>query len=368
MKIRWRGVSLPTVAIIVIVLVLGAVMDGGILDRIRDYRTNQLEGIYVQEEILYPILNSEGTAYEKEFRIVDGTLIEYMGNKNDIKIPYGVTVIGELAFFRSGVAYVTVPDTVTTIESNAFLFSQLEEIYLPEAEKLEYMGTGVFEGTPYYERVASGKEDFIIFYDHLLAYNGHEAEVTVPASVTAIDDNAFADHPEIKKVILPDGVISIGSNAFRGCTNLKELTLPNTIASVNINAFELTPWIEAQRKDDFTIVGDGILLKYHGTSTERLVLPDTIKILESFSIDSPDIRELILPNSLMTIERAAFSSCANLTSVYIPESVGLIQPYEYRKSMEFGQANPNYYTILCKEGSYAHDFAKSYEFNVILVD
>lgn len=48
-------------------------------------------------------------------------------------------------------------------------------------------------------------------------------EVVVPSSVQFINDGAFLNSPNLKKVTLGEGVMSIGNEVFYNCPNLEEI-------------------------------------------------------------------------------------------------------------------------------------------------
>ncbi len=107
------------------------------------------------------------------------------------------------------------------------------------------------------------KELFVIRKGILIAYNGHDKSVTIPAGVKSIGGDAFGKeieerlgkviprslrgdagsmkafygNEEIEEIIIPEGVREIGFKAFEGCVNLKHLVLPGSLSSIGCNAF-----------------------------------------------------------------------------------------------------------------------------------
>lgn len=57
-------------------------------------------------------------------------------------------------------------------------------------------------------------DDFLISGDVLVAYKGDLPEVSIPAGIRVIADEAFRSHTELKKVHLPASVTNIGDSAF----------------------------------------------------------------------------------------------------------------------------------------------------------
>ena len=72
------------------------------------------------------------------------------------------------------------------------------------------------------------------------------AELALPPSVTAIDDEAFLHDSSLEQVILPEGLLSIGARAFVD-SSLKEVALPESLSYIADDAFDLDVVITAER-------------------------------------------------------------------------------------------------------------------------
>ncbi|WP_131782222.1 leucine-rich repeat domain-containing protein [Legionella gresilensis] len=59
----------------------------------------------------------------------------------------------------------------------------------------------------------------------------------LPAGVTFIDDSAFENCIDLRKLVISNGVISIGHWAFYGCNKLQTLEIPISIASIGKDVF-----------------------------------------------------------------------------------------------------------------------------------
>lgn len=80
----------------------------------------------------------------------------------------------------------------------------------------------------------------------LLGYYGTEGKITLPNTVTKINDDALKGNKKIVSVTIPGSVTDIGNNAFQGCPNLEEIifTNPDTASNnliIRINAFQNCP-------------------------------------------------------------------------------------------------------------------------------
>lgn len=80
----------------------------------------------------------------------------------------------------------------------------------------------------------------------LKGYYGTESNITLPNTVTRINDDALKGNKKIVSVTIPGSVKDIGNNAFQGCPNLEEIifTNPDTASNnliIRINAFQNCP-------------------------------------------------------------------------------------------------------------------------------
>ena len=80
----------------------------------------------------------------------------------------------------------------------------------------------------------------------LLGYYGTEGKITLPNTVTKINDDALKGNKKIVSVTIPGSVKDIANNAFQGCPNLEEIIFTNPDKASNnliirINAFQNCP-------------------------------------------------------------------------------------------------------------------------------
>ena len=150
----------------------------------------------------------------EKWAIAGTTLVRYTGAEEDVRIPDGVTVIGESAFTSRGgvVTSVTLPESVKIIEDSAFSgCARLASVKMPAG--LAMLG----------ERAFSGCTSL--------------AEVKMPGSVKSIGERAFQNCTSLASVEIGDGVESIGNSAFYGCTSLASVTIPDSVKGIGGYAF-----------------------------------------------------------------------------------------------------------------------------------
>ena len=114
---------------------------------------------------------------------------EKFQNLKTIIIPEGVKVIGNSAFYGTGVESITIPASVTKIEWSAFG-------YCSALTSVKILGA------------------------------------------TYLDDSAFECCGRLSSVDLGDKVTHIGYNCFYHCYSLKNITLPRSLATIHDTAFE----------------------------------------------------------------------------------------------------------------------------------
>ena len=127
-----------------------------------------------------------------------------------------VTAIGIGFYGQQRLTYVIIPNSVTSIGTNAFNDCQsLSSITIPSS--VTTIGDDAFE-----------------YCDGL-------TDIKIPNSVTTIGDYAFNQCSAIGEVTIGNGVTSIGEGAFLGCTNLFEISIAATTPpTLGILAFDST--------------------------------------------------------------------------------------------------------------------------------
>lgn len=195
---------------------------------------------------------------------------------------------------------------------------------------------------------AVASRDFEIVGGVLKAYRGQALDVTVPAGVAAIGDEAFKDLKGIRSVTLPDGVTEIGKHAFAGCERLAEIRLPAGLRKIGVDAFGNC---RALQHIDFpdSVAEIGACAFFQCASLQSIELPESLTRIDNRafvscvalqSVRIPDrvtaigeaafrdcqgLQSVTLPKCLRTIGRSAFINCLSLRSVTIPEGVTEIE-------------------------------------------
>ena len=156
------------------------------------------------------------------------------------------------------------------------------------------------------------------------------SSVMIPKSVIVIGNGAFVDCMSLESITFPNALTTIGSYAFQCCESLKSITLPASLKEIGMGAFGYCISIENFKVDKnnqhYTAIDNSLytkdgktLVQYAlGNGKEKVVIADTVTCIgyTSFS-GSESIVEVVVPDSITYIERAAFHSCTSLTTVTI---------------------------------------------------
>ena len=62
-------------------------------------------------------------------------------------------------------------------------------------------------------------------------------QISIPASVISIKNNAFSGCANLKEVFLSEGLMWIADEAFKDCTSLEQISIPSSVTKIDDNAF-----------------------------------------------------------------------------------------------------------------------------------
>ena len=311
---------------------------------------------YSSESIYAPVAN---------FSTGDGKIVYENGSEE--RLPYGMTEIGEKAYYNrqdivsvvlpgsvkaigdqafswcyelksvvlpqsleridryafntcKSLTKIVFPNTLKTIDASAFSNCEsLSEVYIPES--VAKISSEAFRGSKIKIHVSPKNKHFKSIDGVLYSADGNtllffsdlntKTSFTIPAGVTAIGECAFWSCKTLKTINFPEGLISIGRSAFSWSHSLDNFTFPNSLMSIEGQTF------------------------CRCKSLTNIVIPPNITEIDycTFS-ECENIRKLTLPKSIKEIKWEAFKDCTNLSTIY----------YEGSKSdwkqIKIGKGNP----------------------------
>ena len=168
-------------------------------------------------------------------------------------------------------------------------------------------------------------KDFIIKNSTAVKYVGSSKKVEVPEGVIALATSLFWDNQAIEEVVLPESLINLGGDTFYNCFNLKKVNIPKNVKFMGNNPFAGCPRLNLiNESNNFNYI-DGVL---YNKDFSKLIycsikeVKDTYKINELTKIVGKhsfylcdDLKEIIIPKSVIKLENNPFSGCRHLNIV-----------------------------------------------------
>ncbi|MBR7111526.1 MAG: leucine-rich repeat domain-containing protein [Clostridia bacterium] len=301
----------------------------------------------------------------------------------DVKLPTGLTALGNSAFSQTAIREISLPEGIQKIPYDCFCeCTQLESITIPNG--VVEIGERAFYGCSSLRRV------------------------TMPAALVSIGRDAFRDCTKLSVIDLPERLYDIGSYAFYGCSNLAKLIIrSDRLTSIGGSAFSYcTKLVEVYNLSSLTFTAgstdhgsvaqyakvvhtsleeatrvavdangfiiytdevENLILGYAGNETEIVITAPgngkPTRIAERAFYDNDNLTKVTIPAGITEIGTNAFYSCPNLTSVTIGSSVESIGEQAFGYCSKLVEVI-NRSSLQIEKGSYSNGYVAYYAIEV----
>ena len=258
-------------------------------------------------------------------------------NFEQVTIGPEVVVIPANFATESQITEITIPESVSSIGSNAFQNCGLLTSLTWNAVNCASNGDML---TSNIEQLAIGSEVQLIPAN--LASGSKITEITMPNSVLTIGHGAFYRCTDLNSVTIPNSVTTIGSNAFQECESLESVVMGNSVESIGEFAFygcwelhkvfisDLEAWCNISFQDLANPMLNGAQLFLNGEEITVFVIPNTVTRIGDYMFHNfLNLTAVVIPSSVTSIGKRAFFGCEGLTEINIPNSVTSIGDYAF---------------------------------------
>ena len=301
--------------------------------------------------------------WPEQVTTIPGGCFSDCASLQSIFIPDNVQVIGESgrsSTFNNctSLSIVDLPTSLTFLDDSAFSgCSGLQGIYIDSVEhwlQLDF-GTGAANQPP-------------LYYAKLYANNELVTSVTVPDSVTTINNQVFSGYKHLESITFHNNIQSIGESAFKNCSALAEgIEIPDSVTSIGSGAFygckklqyikigsgcqTIGSWAfnycSALKKvyikdvaawcgitfNDTPLYNEKMEFYLNDVLVTNLVIPASVtKINANCFKNCASIESITFVGDVTEIGDYAFFECSNLTSIVLPNTVQKIGISSFRNT------------------------------------
>lgn len=136
--------------------------------------------------------------------------------------------------------------------------------------------------------------------------NNSMQTVTIPASVTYIDESAFQNCTGLQQVLIGDGTVEIGKNAFADCSYMQRVQIKGaTLKTIGEGAFK------------------------ECAALDNVKIPESVETIgQAAFIECTALSEITIPDSVTTLGGGAFAGCTSLAEAVVGNGVTQLAEFQ----------------------------------------
>ena len=226
-----------------------------------------------------------------------------------VELPDGLTTIGQQAFAWTNIETITIPESVVTVGDNPFdKCSNLKEfkgkhiadegrcLVVDGVLKSFACGCGLTEYTTPDEAKGIG---------HLSFAGSQLTKLVIAPGTEALDVNIIQDSESLTSITIPGSITSFGGYALVNyCPNLREINSPFST------------------EDKRCLIFNSRLRAFAPAGISEYTIPDSVKmILGEVFVSCENLTDVIIPEGVENIQNLSFGGCVGLTSIVLPSTL-----------------------------------------------
>lgn len=246
------------------------------------------------------------------------------------------------------VGEVVISEGVTAIGAGSFGYSALTSISLPLS--ITSIENNAFQNATELTSI-SLPSNLTSIGAQAFSSAGSLSSISIPNSVTSIGRSAF-ERTALTSITFPEGMTSIPDFAFLNASSLTSVSIPASVSTIGAAPFSgttaLTNIAVASNNQNFRSI-DGVLfnsdattlLEYpSGKSATSYTIPNGVTHIGVAAFDEVyALISIIIPNGVEIIGESAFAAATSLTSITIPSSVNSIEMYAFANATSLASVN-----------------------------
>ena len=261
--------------------------------------------------------------------IEDNAFID-LGRTNSIKtiiLPEGLLKIGKHALQGSFLESIHIPASVQEIGELAFAprdgITNLKTVTFAENSMLVRIGNEAFSGCKYLEEIDI-PDSVTEFGTGVFKNCAALTTADLPAALTVLPAETFSGCKALNTVTLKEGLETIAGSAFYNCSALEEVTLPTTFraftgASIFANCSNLVSVVFPENSQ-VSDIPTGTFANC--SKLKSFTFPATVVLLNGgVFVNCNSIESIVIEGPITSIPENMFKGMTNLTSITLPETV-----------------------------------------------